>query len=137
MSFVGEQDRVRKQVALKEERREVERDLQYPMDWWYREMSLTRLSKVNHRKHVVGELRGIRVLGGDDVQTEDWTLGVFEGKLLARDISESAMCENQIRLNVLAKEAVQKMVQKDGWEISDVQRPIIGHLKKTGGGYEC
>ena len=100
-------------------------------------MSLTRLSKVNHRKHVVGELRGIRVLGGDDVQTEDWTLGVFEGKLLARDISESAMCENQIRLNVLAKEAVQKMVQKDELEISDVQRPIIGHLKKTGGGYEC
>ena len=44
---------------------------------------------------MVGELRGIRVLGGDDVQTEDWTLGVFEGKLLARDIS--VVCENQMK----------------------------------------
>ena len=57
-------------------------------------MTPRRLSKVNHRKHVVGELRGIRVLGGDDVQTEDWILGVFEVKSLARDISESVICEN-------------------------------------------
>ena len=92
MSFVGERDRVQKQVALKEGKREVERDRQYPMDWWHREMTLRRLSKVNHRKHVVGELRGIRVLGDDDVQTEDWALGVFEGRLLARDIL--VMCES-------------------------------------------
>ena len=95
-------------------------------------MSPTRLSKVNHRKHVVGELRGIRGLGGDDVQTEDWTLGVFEEKLLARDISESVKRENQMRLNVLAKEVDQKMVQRDELEISDVQRPIIGYFKKYG-----
>jgi hypothetical protein len=95
MSFVGEQDRVRKQVALKEGRREGERDRQYPMDWRYREMTPTRLSKVNHRKHVVGELRGTRVLDGDDVQTEDWTLGVFGWKLLAKDIS--AVCEEKMR----------------------------------------
>ena len=85
MSSVGEQDRVRKQVALR--RREVERDRQYPMDWWHREMIPRRLSKVNHRKRVDGELRGIRVLSGDDVQTEDWALSVFEGKLFARDMS--------------------------------------------------
>jgi len=71
-------------------------------------MSPTRLSKVNHRKHVVGELRGIRVLDGDDVQTEDCTLGVFEEKLLA-----------------LVKEVDQKMVQQDEWEISVVQRQWV------------
>ena len=93
-------------------------------------MSPERLSKVNHRRHVVGELRGIRVLGGDDVQTEDWTLGVFEGKLLARDIS--VVCgKPDEKLNILLKEVKQKMVQKDGWEISDVQMPIIGYLKKN------
>jgi hypothetical protein len=58
-------------------------------------MTPRRLSKVNHRKHVVGELRGIRVLGGDDEQTEDCALGVFEGKLLARDIS--VMCESRMK----------------------------------------
>lgn len=36
------------------------------------------------------------------------------------------MCENQMRLSVLAKEVDEKMVQKDELEISDVQRPIIG-----------
>jgi len=56
-------------------------------------MTPSRLSKVNHRKHVVEELCGIRVLGGDDVQTEDWALSVFEGKLL------------------VVKEVDQKMVQ--------------------------
>jgi hypothetical protein len=50
-------------------------------------MTPRRLSKVNHQRHVIGELRGIRVLGGDDVQTEDWASGVYEGKMLARDIS--------------------------------------------------
>lgn len=50
-------------------------------------MTPRRLSKVNHQKHVVGELRGIRVLGDDDAQTEDWALSVFEGKLLARKMS--------------------------------------------------
>ena len=54
-----------------------------------------RLSKVNHRKHVIGELRGIPVLDGDDVQAEDWALGVFGGKLLAIDIS--VMCESQMK----------------------------------------
>jgi len=73
-------------------------------------MSPRRLSKVNHRKHVVGELRGIRVLVGGDVQTEDWTLGVFVGKLL------------------VVKEVKQKMVQKDGWEISDVQRLWVAEM---------
>ena len=92
-------------------------------------MSPRRLSKVNHRRHVVGELRGIRVLGGDDVQTEDWTLGVFEGKLLARDISVVYGKPDE-KLNILLKEVKQKMVQKDGWEISDVQMPIIGYFKK-------
>ena len=58
-------------------------------------MTPARLSKVNHRKHVVGELCGIRVLYGDDVQTEDWTLAVFERKLLARDIS--AICEREMK----------------------------------------
>ena len=76
---------------------------------------------------MVGELRGIRVLGGDDVQTEDWTLDVFEGKLLAGDIS--VVCKKpDEKLNVLVKEVKQKMVQKDGWGISDVQRPIIGYF---------
>ena len=36
---------------------------------------------------MVGELHGNRVFDGDDVQTEDLALGVFEGMLLARDIS--------------------------------------------------
>ena len=44
---------------------------------------------------MVGELCGIRVLYGDDVQTEDWTLAVFERKLLARDIS--AICEREMK----------------------------------------
>ena len=87
MSFGGEQDRVQKQVALRDGGREVERDRQYPMDWWHREMIPRKLSKVNHRRHVVEELRGIRVLDGDDVQTEDWASGVYEGKMFARDIS--------------------------------------------------
>lgn len=34
------------------------------------------------RKHVFGELRSIRMWGGDNMQTEDWTLGVFKGKML-------------------------------------------------------
>jgi hypothetical protein len=43
-------------------------------------------------------------------------LGVFEGKLLARDIS--VVCEKpDERLNVLVKEVDQKMVQQDEWEI--------------------
>jgi len=41
-----------------------------------------RLSKVNHRKHGIEELLGIRVLGGDDVQNEDLTLSVFDLKVL-------------------------------------------------------
>lgn len=52
-------------------------------------MNPKTLSKVNHRKHVVGELRGIRVLGGDDVQSEDCVWSVFEEEMLmveARDI---------------------------------------------------
>jgi len=73
-------------------------------------MSPTKLSKVNHRKHVIGELRGIRVLGGDDVQIEDWTLDVFEWKLL------------------VVKEVDQKLVQKDEWEISDVQRLWVAEM---------
>jgi hypothetical protein len=32
--------------------------------------------------HVIWGLRGIRVLGGDDVQDEDWALSVFEWKVL-------------------------------------------------------
>ena len=47
-------------------------------------MNPKRLSKVNHRKHAIGELRGIRVLGGDDVLNEDWALRVFEVR--ARDM---------------------------------------------------
>jgi len=41
-----------------------------------------RLSKVNHQMHAIGGLRGIRVLGGDDVQDEDWVLSVFGEKAL-------------------------------------------------------
>jgi len=67
-------------------------------------MTPRRLSKVNHRRHVVGELRGTRVLGGDDVQTADWASGVYEGKML------------------VVKEVDQKTVQTDEWEILDVQR---------------
>lgn len=49
-------------------------------------MNPTRLSKVNHQKHAIEELRGIRVLDGGDVQIEDWALSVFEEKMLARDM---------------------------------------------------
>ena len=34
------------------------------------------------RKHVFWELRGIHMWGGDNMQTEDWTLGVFKEKML-------------------------------------------------------
>lgn len=72
-------------------------------------MTPRRLSKVNHQKHVVGELRGIRVLGDDDAQTEDWALSVFEGKLLARKMSVCVRA--RWKLNVLVKEVDEKMIQ--------------------------
>jgi hypothetical protein len=95
--FVGEQDRVRKEVTLTERGREVEKDRQYPMDWSDREMIPRRLSKVNHRKHAIGGLRGIRVLCGDDVQIGDWALSVFEGKMMMLARDNVSMCKNQMQ----------------------------------------